>query len=206
MTAYRLFNAVSRARTGIAIAALSEAAGLLLGIALVHEGNAFALAQRDGLVRNAQRSSIGASFGSGRRYEAALLDAAGNLFVTATTAVSAPAVVTGAGFAFYRGWVGGIVSVDGNHHSRLAALRSASYYVAAVILQSVPFVLAAGGGISIGLAMIGPYLGLKVRYAGGLIGPQSLRIPRDAVGDLLWIFSAAVPLILSASLFEFLAG
>ena len=51
----------------------------------------------------------------------------------------------------YRGWVGGIVSAGAGHQSRLADLRQALYYFVTLILQLVPYSIAGGVGIRLGL-------------------------------------------------------
>ncbi len=202
---HRIYLAMVRARVGIAIAALAQVSGLLAGLGMVHAGNSFALGQRDGLVNRAQGSAILVSFGRGAKAKAALLDAAGNLMASVGGTVAGPGVVIPAGIAFYHGWVGGIVSVDGAHRSRLASAASASYYLIAVLLQSAPYILAVGAGISVGLAMVGPYFGWNLPYSGPMIRPYSLRLPRQALIDVLWIYAAVLPLLVVASLFEFFA-
>lgn len=53
------------------------------------------------------------------RAKAALLDVGGNVQVALITSVAGLAVVGPLPIAAYRGWVGGIVSVDAQHRSRL---------------------------------------------------------------------------------------
>jgi hypothetical protein len=198
-----IYQAITRAHLGIMIAALADILGLLLGIALVHTGNSFALRQRDRIVNSAQGSSVIVSLATGDKAKAALLDTVGNLWAAVGATLAGSVVVPAGGLAFYRGWVGGIVSVDGAHRSRLTNASTASYYLVTVLLQSVPYIFAVGAGISIGLALLGPYFGLNLHYGGPSIWPHSLRIPRQPVTDALWICVAAVPLMFIASVFEF---
>jgi hypothetical protein len=79
-----IFVAVSRARLPILTIGLTYAVFILLGIVMVHTGDAFALAYRDRLVSEAVRynpASIAANQGDNVR--AALWDFAGNLVLGA---------------------------------------------------------------------------------------------------------------------------
>jgi hypothetical protein len=198
-----IYQAIIRARFGIMIAALADVSGLVLGVAMVHTGNSFALRQRDRIVNSAQGSSVIVSLATGDRAKAALLDTAGHLWASVGATLAGSVVVPAGGLAFYRGWVGGIVSVDDGHRSRLTNASMASYYLVTVLLQSVPYILAVGAGISIGLALLGPYFGLNLHYGGPSIWPHSLRIPRQPVTDALWIYMVTLPLMFIASVFEF---
>ena len=53
----------------------------------------------------------------------------------------------------YQGWVGGIVSVRGDHNSRLNEFRPAFYYLLTLLLQVIPYSLAIGGGVNVGIAL-----------------------------------------------------
>lgn len=198
-------QAICRASLGIMIAAAANLTGLLAGIAMVHAGNSFALRQRDEIVSSAQASSVKVSYDAGRRASSAWLDTTGNLLATVGGTVCGYTVVTAAAVVLYRGWVGGIVSVDGQHRSRFSRPTEAAYYSITVLLQSVPYIFAVGAGIGIGLAVFGRYLGVKPVYSGPNIWPASLLVPRQAVFDLLWIYAVAVPVMALASLFEFFA-
>jgi hypothetical protein len=202
-----IYQAIHRASLGIAIAALADLAGLLAGIAMVHAGSSFALRQRDEIVHQAYASSSTTiAYNAGHRAQSACLDVAGNLGATVGGSISGYPMVTAAAVVFYRGWVGGIVSVDGDHRSRFNRPSEAAYYIITILLQSVPYVLAVGAGISIGLAAFGRYFGVNLDYSGPLIWPAILLVPRQAVVDLLWIYAAALPMMALASTFEFFVG
>jgi len=103
--------------------------------------------------------------------------------------------------AAYRGWVGGIVSVDGEHKSRLRHWHERIYYLGILFLQLIPYSLAGGTGVRLGLA----FLMLKGRWD----YPASERwlgLPAEGVRDVGRIYTLIVPLFLVGSLFEFLAG
>ena len=113
--------ALKRARSPIAWAAVTYLLGVAAGAAMVHTGNAFALRYRDQLVGTALRGDPAMlALNHGLPLRAALLDFTGNLVRGAV-----PSTIMGLAVALplpllaYRGWVGGIVSVDGEHHSRL---------------------------------------------------------------------------------------
>ena len=100
-----------------------------------------ALKAADGLIVDVNKpedltSAEKASQGDNLR--AALWDFAGNLAVGAV-----PKTVMGFGVIFpypwvaYQGWVGGIVSVRGDHTSRLNDPRSATYYLLTLLLQVI---------------------------------------------------------------------
>jgi uncharacterized membrane protein SpoIIM required for sporulation len=96
----------------------------------------------------------------------------------------------------FRGWVGGIVSVNDAHVSRLATLGGGAYYLVILVLQLVPYSLSTGAGINLGLS-----LWRKQSY---YEGEKWLGFPREAVLDVLRIYAVVIPLFLMASLFEFL--
>jgi hypothetical protein len=54
--------------------------------------------------------------------------------------------------AGYRGWVGGVVSVDDAHHSRLRTPYEAFYYLTTLVLQLIPYTLTGGAGVNLGIA------------------------------------------------------
>ena len=102
-------------------------------------------------------------------------------------------------FAVYQGWVGGIVSVDRNHVSRLGSPREGFYYLGVLILQLIPYTLAGGTGVRLGLAFVMP----AGRY--GYRDPQRwLGLPARACAMSRGSTAVIVPLFLVASLVEFL--
>ncbi len=191
--------AVQRARLPILTIALTNVIAVLIGIGMVHSGVSFALTARDQIVGQAYNGSnqITNSLQSGQRLQAALADFGGNMMLGAV-----PSTAMGIGVIFpyplaaYRGWVGGIVSVDGNHASRFAQPGEAIYYLITLILQLIPYSLAGGAGVYLGLA-----------YYRTHSGPQALKwyqIPRPAAEDVFRIYLLVIPLFLIASLWEFL--
>lgn len=198
----RIGQAFRRSRLGIGTIALTYVISLLVGSGLVHSGNTFALGYRDRLVGTAQKgSAILSNLEKGNRWRAAGLDAAGNAFAGAVSLVVGYFPPTGYGMAAFRGWIGGIVSVDDEHHSRLGTPRECFYYLATLILQLIPYSLVGGAGVNLGIVTFSRwgrsvYPGERVRW---------LLIPYEALGDAGWIFLVSVPLFAVASGFEFLA-
>ena len=135
--------------------------------------------------------------GEGRRGKAAALDAGANLMAAAGTSLCgywAPGTYP---IAFLRGWIGGLVSVDRKHLSRLADSREAAYYLATLVLQLIPYILSGGAGVNLGLA--------RVRPVGDYAGPKFLGVPQEAIRDAGRIYLLVVPLFAAASAFEFFA-
>ena len=196
-------TAIRRARNPLVWVALAYAVGVSAGVVAVHAGNPFALRERDRIVGNAVvHDPASLALARGERVSAALFDFLGNLGRGAV-----PYTVMGLGVVFpfpflvYQGWVGGIVSVDGLHASRFGSPREALYYTGVMLLQLIPYSLAAAAGIRLGLAFAMP----KGRY--GYPGSDRwLGLPSDGVRDVLWIYTLVVPLFLLASLTEFLTG
>jgi hypothetical protein len=127
------------------------------------------------------------------------LDFGRNLFLGAVPdTVSGLAVVFPYLFAAHRGWVGGIVSVTRNRSSRLATWPQALYYVSVVLLQLLPYSLAGGMGVHLGLSMLDP----QPYY----VGPKWFGVlPPEAVFDVLRVYCVIPPLFLAASLWEYLS-
>ncbi len=190
-----LSRALYRARFGILTMAAACLLGLIAGAAMVHSGNRFALDQRDRLVAQARDTSrISRAMKQGKRRTAAVLDAAGNLIGAAATSLAgywAPAAYP---LALHKGWIGGIVSVDRQHRSRLVGAEAA-YYLTTLLLQLIPYILAGGAGVNLGLA--------RVRPVGDYSGPQFLGVPQEAIRDAGRIYLLVVPLFAVASAFEF---
>ena len=196
--AHRISDALRRARAPIAILAVVSVCSLVVGAVLATIGNSFALDQRDAIVGAAQSSDITSAYNLDDRVKAALLDAAGNVEVALITSVTGLAVVGPLPIAAYRGWVGGIVSVDAQHRSRLGQPGPAFYYVVTVALQQIPFLLAGGAGMYLGL------VAWRRRNDASVRPLLTLRIPGEAIRDVGWIWALALPFFLAGSLFEFL--
>jgi uncharacterized membrane protein SpoIIM required for sporulation len=194
-------RAIVRARYAIISVAGTYAVSIVVGIILVHMGNAYSLSFRDQLVGQANQpdNAIMQASDQGDNLKAALLDAGGNLLQSAV-----PKTVMGLGVVFpyplvaFQGWVGGIVSVRNDHSSRFNDPRSAAYLLITLILQIIPFSLATGAGVNVGVSMFRPapcYQGEK------LLG----LFPKEALFDVGRIYLLVVPLFLVASLFEFMS-
>lgn len=199
MERLNIVRAVCRARVWILTIALSYAISVSAGIWLVHSGNSFALSSRDNLVARARaKSPITKAYREGDRLKAAALDFGSNLFLGAVpTTAGGLGVVIPYMTAAYRGWVGGIVSVDRAHKSRLAEPRRAAYYFIALILQIIPYSLAGGAGVNLGMAYYRPHTPyLDEKWHG---------LSKEALRDVLRIYVLVVPLFLAASLWEFLS-
>jgi hypothetical protein len=196
----RLRRALARARFGILTVALTYGLSVTAGAIMVHSGNGFALRYRDNLVGTAQRESpILLRYQRGNFLAAAGLDALGN---AASGLLSVPAGYcppAGYGLAAFRGWIGGVVSVDDAHRSRLSKPYGAFYYLATIILQLVPYSLAGGAGVALGFAVFSRRAGAE--YEGGRM--PWLRLPYAAIHDAGWICLTCLPLFAIASLFEF---
>ncbi len=191
-------RAIHRARYPILTIVGTYILSVLVGIIMVHAGNKFALTYGDRLVGTAQQTSTGQAVQRGDNLRAALSDFAGNLTIGAL-----PKTLMGFGIVFpypwvaYQGWVGGIVSVRRDHTSRLNDLRSATYYLLTLILQLIPYSLAVGAGVNVGVSLFRPLADYQ--------GPKWLGLfPKEALRDLGWVYVLVMPLFLVASLWEFL--
>jgi uncharacterized membrane protein SpoIIM required for sporulation len=168
---------------------------------MVHAGNKFALNYRDQLVNQSRQSNpASVAYLQGRNLEAALWDFAGNLVLGAfPKTISGFSVFLAYPMVIQQGWVGGIVSVQGDHSSRLSEPRSALYYVVTLFLQLVPYSLAVGAGVNVGMAVF--------RTQPYYEGPRWLGIfPKEAVRDVARTYLIVIPLFLVASLWEFLSS
>ena len=194
-------RAVSRARTAILTIAVTYALSVVVGAAMVHGGNEFALDYADSLVAKAQATDPSAiALQHDERLKAALFDFGANLFTGAIpNTIEGIAIIMPYPFVAFRGWAGGIVSVgtDSNHTSRLADPGERFYYLLTLVLQLIPYSLAGGAGVNLGLAAFRP----RPFYQ----GTRWLGFPKEAILDVLRIYLFVVPLFLIASLWEFLA-
>jgi hypothetical protein len=176
-------------------------ASVLAGALMVHAGNQFALDFADTLVAQAHATDPSSlALQRGDRLGAALSDFSRNLLLGAVpNTVSGCAVVIPYPLVTFRGWVGGIVSVntDAAHTSRLADPGEAIYYLVTLILQLIPYTLAGGAGVNLGLAYLRP----RPCYQGA----KWFGLPSEAVRDVLRIYVLVVPLVFVASLWEYLA-
>jgi uncharacterized membrane protein SpoIIM required for sporulation len=190
-----VIRALDRARMPILTIAITYFISVGIGMLMVHAGNEWAIAYRDRVVSKAQSSSIIIALDQNDRLRAALLDAAGNLLGAITNTLEGLGVIFPYPFIVYRGWIGGIVSVDSLHRSRLADSKEAAYYLITLTLQLIPSILAGGAGVNIGVANFRP----RSFYQ----GERWLGISKEAIRDAFRIYLVVVPLLLLASLWEF---
>lgn len=193
-----LGSALQRSRPGILVIAATYAVSLGTGMLMSHAGNRFALGYRDSLVARAHLADPASrADDAGAHSTAAAIDFSRNLGLAAIPeTIGGLTLVLPVGLAAYRGWVGGIVSVDGHHASRLRQPRSAVYYLITLALQLAAFTLAGGGGLHLGWAFL--------RGHGPFVGPSWFRLPKPALVDVIWLYVLIVPLFALGSLWEFL--
>ncbi len=190
--------AVGRARTWILAIALTHILAVVVGAVLVHTGNPYALEFRDRLVGQAQAADpVSLAYQRGDNLRAALIEMARTEGICAAVGVTGLTIVPPFVLAAYRGWVGGVVSVDGSHASRLVHLGQASYYLVTVILQIIPYVMAAGGGIRLGMTYF--------RGGSQYQGDRWLGYPKEAIWDFARILVLITPFVALANLWEFLS-
>ena len=196
--AVNIIGAVRKARTCILAIGLAHVLAVAAGAISVHAGYLPALAYRDRLVARARSSDpVSLAYERGQNVRAALLEAARTQWVCVAVAVTGLTVVTPFVLAAYRGVVGGVVSVDDNHLSRLKHPAQAIYYLSVVILQIIPYTLAGGAGVKLGLT----YFRRGQEYQ----GDHWLGYPKEAMGDVVRILVLTIPFVLVANLWEFLS-
>ena len=165
---------------------------------MAHNGNSYALAYGDSLVAHAVKSDKASiDYLKGENFSAALADFSGNLVLGAVPQTLAGLSIV---IPFYtvakQGWVGGIVSVDNKHQSRLTKFKSACYYFLVLLLQYIPYSLAIGAGIKLGVDF---YNHNKIHswYI------WKFGIPKASLADLGYVYLLVIPLFFIASCFEF---
>ncbi len=194
----KAIRAVHRARRPILAVAVVHALAVVVGAAMVHAGNPSALAYRDGLVAQAHASdpvSITAQQGDDLR--AAVIETVRTQWACVSVGVTGLTVVTPFALAALRGWVGGVVSVNSSHVSRLVEPGQAVYYLSVVVLQLIPYAMAAGAGVNLGFT----YFRRREEYQGA----RWLGYPKEAIWDFLRILVLIVPLVIVANFWEFLS-
>ena len=190
-----VMRALHRARMPILTVALTYVISVGIGILMVQTGNEWAIAYRDRIVSKAQSGSILRALDQNDRLRAAVLDFGGNLIGGISNTLEGLGVIFPYPFIAYRGWIGGIVSIDSLHVSRLAEPTEAAYYLITLTLQLIPSILAGGAGVNIGVANFKP----RPFYQ----SEKWLGLPKEAIRDALRIYLVMVPLFLLASLWEF---
>jgi hypothetical protein len=165
-----------------------------------HSGNNFALSYGDALVGHAiKNDKASINYEKGNYLSAAVMDFSGNLFLGAIpqTLIGFSVVIPYI-TVFKQGWIGGIVSVDYEHKSRLKNFKSSFYYFFVLLLQFIPYSLAIGAGIKCGIDF---YNNNKIN--GWMI--WKFKIQKTSLIDLGCIYMLVVPLFFIASCFEFLS-
>ena len=172
----------------------------MLGAGLATGGWTPAVQQRDAIVAGAGASPITQADRRGDHLQAALLDFGSNLGLGAIpTTVMGISVIGPFPVAAYRGWVGGIVSIDSSHRSRLLTARGGVYYLVTIVLQLVGYVLTMAAGVHVGWTA---WTGRNDATVRSVLG---VRIPGWALRDAAWLYAVAIPAFLVGSLWEFLA-
>lgn len=189
--------AIGRAKAAILTIAATYVISVSVGIAMVSADNTFALERRDEIVDGAQSSQILVARREGEHLRAALLDFGSNVVLGAVPSTMAGfGVVVSYPIVAYRGWVGGIVSVDARHQSRLAETDEALYYVVTLVLQLIPYSIAGGVGVRLGVDL---WRTMRRPRSNTWLG-----LPKDGLRDVALAYVLIVPLFLVASLWEFL--
>jgi hypothetical protein len=172
-----------------------------VGILMVHTGNQFALSERDKIVGVAiQTDKAALNYQSGNKLTAAVYDFAGNLFIAAIPqTVIGLAIVPPYFTVAYQGWVGGIVSVNGSHQSRLTSFKSSVYYFIVLLLQITAFSLSIGSGIKCGVDTYKHNHEVGWRF-------WKFRIPKESLAAVGYVYLVSLPVFLVASCFEFLTS
>jgi hypothetical protein len=167
---------------------------------MAHNKNQFALNFADKLVAKAQRNDHAAiAYKQGNNLKAAFWDFGQNLVLGAfPQTLTGLTIISPYGFAAFRGCVGGIVSVDNQHNNRLSNTKKALYYFITLLLQLLPYSLAGGIGVKLGLSYFKKYPEYSddKRYLG---------YPNGALKDVGLVYILIVPLFFIASLWEFLS-
>lgn len=194
----KMLRAARRARFPIVAIALTHAIAVATGALMVHSGNELALSYRDRLVTQAHESDpVSLAFQQGDDLRAAFIESVRTQWACVAMGVTGLTVVSPFFLSAYRGWVGGIVSVDADHGSRLIDLGQAIYYLSVVVLQLIPYSLAGGAGVNLGLTYFRPRAGYQ--------GERWIGYPKEAIRDFVRILVLIIPFVVAANLWEFLS-
>ena len=192
----KAIRAVRRARFLILAIALTHAVAVATGAVMVHAGNGIALSYRDRLVTQARASDpVSLASQQGDDLRAAFIETLRTEWACAATGITGLTIVSPFVLSAYRGWVGGIVSVDSSHVSRLIDLGQAIYYLSVLVLQLIPYSLAAGAGVNLGLTYFRP----RADYQ----GERWIGYPKEAIWDFVRILVLIIPFVVVANLWEF---
>lgn len=172
----------------------------LVGIIMVQTDNNFALSQRDMLVGTAtQADKASINYQEGNRLTATLYDFSGNLFFSAIQTFLGLGIVIPYFTVSYQGWVGGIVSVNNFHKSRLKELKSALYFFIVLILQFIAYSLSIGVGIKTGIEAYKQNKTISWKL-------WKYRISKESLLDVRNIYMLSIPIFFIASLFDFFSS
>jgi hypothetical protein len=173
----------------------------LTGIMMSHAGNLFAVSSRDNIVGKAMKSDKASIYyQEGKNFSAALNDFMGNLFFGAIPqTIMGLSIVIPYFFVLKQGWVGGIVSIDSEHKSRFLSFKSTFYYFLVLFLQFIPYSLAIGAGVKCGI----DFYNFNRMNGWHLL---KLKIQKNSLIDLGYVYILVVPLFFIASCFEFLSA
>ena len=197
----KVYTAIKQCRLYVLTIFIAYCLSCLTGIIMSHAGNQYAASSRDNIVGKAMKSDKASiNYQEGNNISAALNDFMGNLFFGAV-----PQTLMGFGivipyfFVLKQGWVGGIVSIDSEHKSRFKNFKSTFYYFFVLLLQFIPYSLAIGAGIRCGVEFYN-YNKLNGWHI------QKLKVHKDSIFDLGYVYILVVPLFFIASCFEFLSA
>jgi hypothetical protein len=195
----QLPRALSRARWSILSVSAVYLISVIVGICMVSSGSQFALDHRAQLVGEASTSDAAAvTNNQALPLRAAMLDFVGNLIIgSIPKSVMGIAIIPPYPFVAYQGWVGGIVSVRGDHSSRMNSFRPAFYFILTILIQLTAYSITVGAGINLGIANLRP----PVWYQ----GEKWWIFPKEAVRDWVRLYAASIPIFLVGSLWEFLS-
>jgi len=196
----KILRALRRARFQILTVGLAYLLSVLTGAVMAHQGQHAALDFRDKLISKARRNDRASiAYAKGNRLGAALWDFGQNLIIGAVPqTITGLTIISPYAISGYRGWVGGIVSIDSQHRSRLRKWKSAAYYMLTLLLQLIPYSLAGGIGVKLGLS----YFRADSAYKDS---PRVWGYPVEALKDVTRVYALVAPLFLIASLWEFLS-
>lgn len=197
-----LFNSISltlrSCKKWIAAIFILYSISCCTGIILVHHADSFTLSFRDRIVGDAiKNDKASINYNAGNRLAAAFIDCSGNIYSSVIQTFLGLSVVIPYFTVAYQGWIGGIVSVNNDHQSRLKNIQSAAYYFIVLVLQYIPYSLVVGAGLKLGVETY------RLNKTGNLF---NFKIDKAAARDVLNMYIIAIPLFLIASCFEFLSN